>query len=367
MKKNVLIGFMINGHAGGMDKYILNLIKTIYKQFDITVLVNERSKELEELLEKYNVEIYTVSRLTHPLSQYKDICKILGKKHYDAAYLNCSTAIAVPFTAAAKKMNVGVRIVHSHSTGVDTKNIVKKYVELILHRIGKIIYGNTANRFYACSESAAYWMFGKKIISEKKYRIIPNCIEFSKYKRNIEQGEQLRKIYGLDDSLVLGHISNFQPVKNIGFLLEIFKELRSREKNVKLLLVGDGPDRVYAEQYIKENKMEKDVIMTGFQENVSDFYHIMNFFLLPSFFEGFPIVGIEAQVSGTFAIFSDKITRELKISERCEFLSIDNGVDTWVKCILEHKTEDATDTKLYEIADKYNLEKSQRAYMELFE
>lgn len=179
--------------------------------------------------------------------------------------------------------------------------------------------------------------------------------------------EEIRNAYGMNDCIVLGHISNFQPVKNIDFILRIFKKIHDEEENIKLLLVGDGPDRSYAEQYIKDNRLDEDVILTGFQKNVSDFYQIMDFFLLPSFFEGLPIVGIEAQVSGTFAIFSDKITREVKISERCEFLAIDNGVDVWVKCILEHKAKDNANGDLYEIADKYNLEKAQKTYLELFE
>lgn len=367
MKRKVLIGFMINGHAGGIDKYIFNIIKMVYDQFDITILVNEKTKELKELLDDYNVKICEVSRLNHPVSQYKEICNILRENIYEVAYLNCSTAIAFPFLVAAKKMNVRIRILHSHSTGIDTKNVAKKQIELLVHKFGKKICARTANRFYACSDSAAQWMFDKKIFLNKKYELVPNSIEFSKYRRNMSKREEIRNAYGMNDCIVLGHISNFQPVKNIDFILRIFKKIHDEEENIKLLLVGDGPDRSYAEQYIKDNRLDEDVILTGFQKNVSDFYQIMDFFLLPSFFEGLPIVGIEAQVSGTFAIFSDKITREVKISERCEFLAIDNGVDVWVKCILEHKAKDNANEDLYEIADKYNLEKAQKTYLELFE
>ena len=119
---------MINGHAGGIDKYIFNIIKMVYDQFDITILVNEKTKELKELLDDYNVKICEVSRLNHPVSQYKEICNILRENIYEVAYLNCSTAIAFPFLVAAKKMNVRIRILHSHSTGIDTKNVAKKQI-----------------------------------------------------------------------------------------------------------------------------------------------------------------------------------------------------------------------------------------------
>ena len=63
--------------------------------------------------------------------------------------------------------------------------------------------------------------------------------------------------------------------------------------------------------------------MFGSINNVNDYYNIGDIFILPSLYEGLPVVGIEAQISGLFCIFSDKITREVALGDiNCKFLSI---------------------------------------------
>ena len=75
----------------------------------------------------------------------------------------------------------------------------------------------------------------------------------------------------------------------------------------------------------------------GNVDNVNELYQVMDVFLLPSLFEGLPVVGIEAQTSGLKCFMSDTITNEVSITENVEFLSLKNdSLEKWADKILEN-------------------------------
>ena len=97
-------------------------------------------------------------------------------------------------------------------------------------------------------------------------------------------------------------------------------------------------------------KIEDRVIFLGVKENVNEYYQAMDLFVLPSIFEGLPIVGIEAQASGLKCIFSDRITTESDITENVKFIEL-NNIEKWDKQIVYEKNnynkEKRKDKKIY--------------------
>ena len=91
-------------------------------------------------------------------------------------------------------------------------------------------------------------------------------------------------------------------------------------------------------------------IILGVKENVNEYYQAMDLFVLPSIFEGLPIVGIEAQASGLKCIFSDRITTESDITENVKFIEL-NNIEKWDKQIVYEKNnynkEKRKDKKIY--------------------
>ena len=333
MRKKLLLGFLVDGKSGGTDIYIMNLIDSLYKEYDIEVLCNIQSDFLDGYIESRGMKCHYISGLDHFFQQYSQLNRIISKGKFDISYLNASTAVMIfmPFLSWIYK--IPVRVVHSHSSGIDEKNKIKRKIIYILHLLGKQLLFVLSNRYFACSVHAGKWMFPKKVVEHSgKFKVIPNPIDIEKYVYNADKHYQMKM--DVKDSIILGHVSNYQQVKNPQFLIDVLHELIQRKKQVKLLLIGDGNEKNAILQYAQQLGVRNHIIDKGYQKDPSDYYQMMDFFLLPSFFEGFPIVAIEAQAAKLPCLLSDRITRDVKMTKEMVFLPIED-VKQWADVIIE--------------------------------
>lgn len=128
--------------------------------------------------------------------------------------------------------------------------------------------------------------------------------------------------------------------KNHEYFIEILKEIRKRNIKAKLLLIGEGPDEQDFKEKIRKEQLDDMVIFYGTTNKVQELFMAMDVFLLPSHFEGLPIVGVEAQASGLPVILSDQIDRSAKLTDSVEFLDIKlNTAAKWVDVILKFRKE----------------------------
>ena len=169
----------------------------------------------------------------------------------------------------------------------------------------------------------------------------------------------------IENKIVLGHIGNFQPVKNVGFIIDVMKALCDISDKYCLIFIGDGPEKNSAIRKVRDLKLEQNVIFLPYQKQVEKYYQVMDYFLLPSFFEGLPLVGIEAQAAGVYTLFSDRITREVRISNGCSFLPITRGVENWVNVITQKKWK-REDWSLNKWAKNYDSNNHKNIIDELF-
>ena len=106
-------------------------------------------------------------------------------------------------------------------------------------------------------------------------------------------------------------------------------QVKDELDNAKLLLIGDGVLFNDIKKLIEEKKLTNDVFMLGQREDVSDLLSAMDVFVLPSLYEGLPIVLVEAQVNGLPALVSNLVTDEVKYSDMIQYLPIDKGNEEW--------------------------------------
>ena len=223
-----------------------------------------------------------------------------------------------------------------------------------------------ATIFWACSKSAGKWLYGDKI----KFDIINNAINVDKFKYNEIIRNNIRKNLKIENKFVIGHVGRFSEQKNHLYIINIFKEVLEKEKNAILLLIGSGNLLEECKRVAKDMNIDKNILFLGEKNNIQDYYQVMDIFILPSLFEGLPIVGIEAQANGLPCIFSNTITNEVKCNKNVEFIGInDNEIKTWRDEVLKLKQSgrnfDLSNIKKYDI--KQQTIKLEEKYIRIME
>ena len=138
---------------------------------------------------------------------------------------------------------------------------------------------------------------------EKDITVIPNFIDTERFKRR--ESPSLKQKLCPNCEKVLVHVSNFRPVKNAKQVVEILHRLKQDFYPIKLLLVGDGPDRMPAEHLARELGVYDDVRFMGKQEGVSEILSIADVFIMPSGSETFGLAALEAMSCGVPVVASN--------------------------------------------------------------
>ncbi|MCW5960114.1 MAG: N-acetyl-alpha-D-glucosaminyl L-malate synthase BshA [Pyrinomonadaceae bacterium] len=123
--------------------------------------------------------------------------------------------------------------------------------------------------------------------------VIPNFICPAHYQRIDES--PLKTEFSPNGENLLTHVSNFRPVKRPVDCIEILAAVRNEVSNVKLLMVGDGPERAASEYRARQLNVAEFVHFVGKRENIADYLGISDVFLLPSELESFGLAALEAQ------------------------------------------------------------------------
>lgn len=366
----VLAGFICNGKKGGIDKYLLNFLKNVEgRNVQIDFITSEKTDSLQKELKKFGSHLYEVPTLKHPIRQYLSIKEILISGNYDMSYLNISTALNCVAAIASWRAGIKKRAIHSHSSGNDCNSVFKRKMLDFFHIVCKQFLYLFANKFYACSMKAAVWMFPKRLINTGKVDIIYNAVDINAFRYKPDLRIQVRESLGIDKELVLGHVGNFCYAKNYPFLIEVFKTLADLTPEIKLLLVGNGAMYGEIKEKIKKYNLQDRVLFLGWRQDISNLYQAMDIFLLPSNFEGLPIVGVEAQSVGLKCLFSDKITKEVNLTREAEFLPINSkdAAKIWVEHILKGKNYHRENNVIIQNKELYDLEEQKIAYLKILE
>lgn len=121
--------------------------------------------------------------------------------------------------------------------------------------------------------------------------VIPNFIDFSRFKKTNK--EHFKKAIAPQGEKILIHVSNFRKVKRVEDVVRLF-EIVLRQTKVKLLLVGDGPERMAIEKLVRKLDICDHVRFLGKQDSVEELLAISDLFVLPSESESFGLSALEA-------------------------------------------------------------------------
>lgn len=324
----------------GVYSLIVNVIKNKPKDVDIDIAAFENFENTADLneLAQYGTNVkyvgYSGNKLIKQYKIYKNLLRYLKQNKYDCVHIHSDVANKLYIAGkAAKKAGISKIIFHSHASEVDGNY---RKIKRQLHKLTRRKLKDIGTRFVACSDVAAKWMYPN--INSQDITIINNGIDLDKFRFNSKVRQQVRKKLKLNDNLIIGHIGRFSYQKNHQYIIEIFSKLVLHEPKARLLLVGEGPNREVIENLVKEKNLENNVIFYGLSNHVEKLLQAMDVFILPSHFEGLPIVGVEAQTAGVPVIFSDQISKESKLTNNVTFLPIKaNNISQWVTTIEKYK------------------------------
>lgn len=333
----VIIGKWV---GGGVEAILLNYYRHIDKnkiQFDFICDEDSNTsiipvKEIEDM----GGRVIMCPPYQKVFKYQKFMINLFKKNKYKIVHSNINTLSVFPLRAA-KKAGVPVRIAHSHSTS-NPKEWKKNLIKNILRPFSK----KYANVYFACSELAGRYLFGNKTFDEGKVTIINNAIDVEKFVYNEDIRKKVRnelkekcKSEINDDTLIVGHIGRFVKQKNHEFLIYIFNEIYKRKENSVLVLVGQGPLQKEIEEKVNNLGLQNRVLFLGQRNDANELYHAMDVFVLPSLYEGLPVVGVEAQAAGLLCKLSNAMTKETKILDTTNFIDLNLPAEVWAEKIIE--------------------------------
>lgn len=275
-------------------------------------------------------------------------------------------ALGVYALYAAKKNNLPVRILHAHGASItkDWKLPIKLFCK---RRIP-----STSTHYFTCGIEAARCYFGEEAVKNHNYEFIPNAIEVERFIYNDAIRNEIREKYNLNGKHVIGHVGRFMAQKNHSFLLDVFAEYSKIDDNSMLVLLGDGELLDEMKQKANSLGIADKVIFVGNVGNANEWYQAFDLFVLPSVWEGLPVVGVEAQAADLPCIFSDSVTTEIGLSSKAYFITNQNA-KPWVDKIKEIFASDLSRANAYDLITEnhYNIAteavKLQERYIALYE
>ena len=257
--------------------------------------------------------------------------KFLSCNQYDIVHLNAGTGDIFFYAYIIKKIQPKTKIIiHCHGDNIEPP---QKFLKLMFHYLGKNIFYHTPDVCLGVSQKTLDWMFSKKSITNSQSHILNCGIDSERFLFNNDRRIQIRKKLKIENSFVVGTIGRFTPQKNPQYILLIIEKLIKINSNFKFLWVGDGKLFNSIKEKAKNMKIDEYIIFYGISDEISDLLSAMDVFILPSIFEGNPLIGFEAQANGLHCLFSNKITKESKIINEVEFLSIEENPDVWAQTI----------------------------------
>lgn len=339
---------IMSGFGGGISSFILNkayYFKDSTTIFDV-ITFDEVPQHFSAAIENTGGRVYQISnpKVAGFKTYYEEVNSIMKKLPTDT-FIHCHIRgyRALPFYLIAKKNNFKRFGIHAHTTGLPEE------INTLENKLVRGINNFVADEKISCGREASRYLFGEKSLKNKEIVHIPNSIDAENFIQTYPVSKESLLGPEIKDKYVIGHIGRFYSVKNHIFMLDVIEKLSETSLAFIWLFIGDGKDFDEIKKIAKERELDQYIKFLGRRNDIPQLLQIMDLFVLPSKYEGFPTVAVESQASGTKTLLSDTITEDVDLQlNLIEFLTITKS-DVWVKYILNNQTYD-------EVAPQVRLE-----------
>lgn len=343
MKKIKVLSLIWSMGAGGAQQILINYLRDFQYDDDIEFKVCVYTEPTES---KYDREIrakgYNVEYLNNPKSPFNI--------PYIKRYFNLAVAKEA-WSRAIEEYKPDIVHVHISSLLIATMpGIIANNVPVIFDTLHSNPYRYKGRVRRAISEAFLKYGVVPICITEEQvkqakdwygiaqYEVLHNGIDIKNIQSKIISKDVARKKFEIDENAyVIAGVGRLNPIKRFDWLISIFKKVKEKVPNAKLVIAGDGSERKRLLQIAKSSNVKQDIQFLGNIDNVIDLYCAADVLAITSYTEASSLVAIEAQTCGLRCVMSDGVPSESIVTSNTQKLWVNATEDDWCKALLNDK------------------------------
>jgi glycosyltransferase EpsF len=308
----------------GAETMLMNLYREIDRtrfQFDFAYFTTDRC-DYDDEIEALGGRVYHL-RGKNSVTRFLALLVLLRKRSWDIVHSHTLFSSALHLTAA-RLAGVPQRVAHSHNTHDSNSASLPGR---LYQRGARWLLARVCTQRVACGVAAAEYIFpGRHDVV-----VLPNALDIDRFAD--ASSFKLRTELGLrEDQLVILQVGRFMPVKNHVRSVLIAHALRNVGVDFQLLLVGTGPGVAEVEETVRQYQLERFVRILGLRADIPELMALADVMLMPSLYEGFPVVLVEAQAAGLPSLVSSAISTEVDLGlGMVRFLDLGAANEDWAE------------------------------------
>ena len=324
-------------NVGGIENQLMHLLRQADKdQFQIDFTTTENHPFYQDEMLSLGARCIQIPKTEgiHFLRYCRALYRIMREGEYDIVHSH-ELFHSGMVLLTARLAGVKRRFVHAHNwSDGDGSGRKRSWKRSAYNHVMQRMIQRNATDFIACSTLAGKFLYGEKIVKQPNYHLVFNSVDTSKF---IEKYDQVESGEFCEDCWInVLQVGRFTPIKNQLFTAEIARELKARGKKIRILCAGnvggDYDDAVAAK--IREYGLEEQMLLLGVRKDIDVLMRKSAAFLLPSLYEGMPLVLIEAQASGLPCVTADTYSREVDFGlGTVDWLQLEDSVIVWADTV----------------------------------
>lgn len=291
-KKIKIAHVVLSLDIGGLEMLVVDMIRHIDRErFDVAVVCLRDKGALAGQVESLGFRVFSLGGRDR--LEWKAFFKLAGiLRKEKARIVHCHNTAGYLYGGIAAILAGFKKIIYTEHGRVFPDNSRRMLAERILSWF--------TYKIVAVSEDMKRCLIEYEKINPLKIQVIHNGVDVERfYPLGLDARCKLREALGMaQNDIVIGNVARLDPVKDHGCLIRAFALLITRHSSLKLILVGDGPERENIEHLIAALGLRSSVICLGSRKDIPDLMNIMDVFVLSSKNEGISLTLLEAMACG---------------------------------------------------------------------
>lgn len=293
MRRRINVCQLVHGlPIGGAEVLVSRIVRALGDRYHIVIACLDQIGELGESLSGEGFKVVQIGRRPgfdwRCVRRLREFC---ADERVDVIHAHQYTPFAYAAATRAFGRRPPVLFTEHGRFYPDYPSFKRKIFNCILP--GK------RDRFVAVGEAVRRALIVNEGLPARRVEVVYNGVDLSTFRREPLQREVVRRQLGLhSDEFVVVQVARLDTIKDHGTAIRAVAAVRARHPGVRLLVVGDGPERNSIEQAIAAEELGDRVVMLGSRNDVPQLLAAADAFLLTSLSEGIPMTIIEAMASG---------------------------------------------------------------------